>query len=346
MFLIFFLAGAIWLIGRKVNIPVQARGLLIGLLYVVVLSIHTVLPDGAPLREATGGSAATWLMLGAAAALVLLYREGLRRLRARVAPPPPAQGGPQGPFSDAELERYARHIVLREIGGMGQKRLKDAKVLVVGAGGLGSPALLYLAGAGVGTIGVIDDDTVALSNLARQVIHTDARSDMPKVFSAEEAMTALNPGVEVKPYNRKLSPEIAEELFDDFDLVLDGTDSFDTRALVNRACVATGTPLISGAISQWDGQLSLFDPVRGAPCYACIFPEAPAPGLAPSCAEGGVAGPLPGVIGSMMALEAVKEITQAGEGLGGRMLIYDALDAETRVMRLKRDPNCAVCKDA
>lgn len=346
MFLVFFLAGAIWLVGRQINMPIQARWLLIGLLYVVILSIHTVLPEGAALREATGGTAASWVMLGAAAAVVLVYREVLRRLRARVAPPPPAQGGPQGPFSEAELERYARHIVLREIGGMGQKRLKDAKVLVVGAGGLGSPALLYLAGAGVGTIGVIDDDTVALSNLARQVIHADARSGMPKVFSAEEAMTALNPKITVKPYNRKLTAEIAEELFDDFDLVLDGTDSFETRAMVNAACVATGTPLISGAISQWDGQISLFDPVRGAPCYACIFPEAPAPGLAPNCAEGGVVGPLPGVIGSMMALEAVKEITQAGEGLAGRMLIYDALDAETRVMRLKRNPDCVVCKDA
>jgi molybdopterin/thiamine biosynthesis adenylyltransferase len=346
MFLIFFLAGSIWLIGRQVKMSLQARWLLIGLLYVAVLGIHTVLPEGTLLREATGGSVASWLMLGGGVALVLVYREVLQRLRARVAPPPPAQGGPQGPFSDAELERYARHIVLREIGGVGQKRLKQAKVLVIGAGGLGSPALLYLAGAGVGTIGVIDDDTVALSNLARQVIHTDARSGMPKVFSAEKAMTALNPQITVKPYNRKLTGEIADELFDDFDLVLDGTDSFETRALVNAACVATGTPLISGAISQWDGQISLFDPVRGAPCYACVFAQAPAPGLAPNCAEGGVAGPLPGVIGAMMALEAVKEITQAGEGLAGRMLIYDGLDAEIRVVRVRRNPECRVCKDA
>jgi molybdopterin/thiamine biosynthesis adenylyltransferase len=346
MFLVFFVAGSIWLIGRQVKMPIQARWLLIGLLYVAVLGMHTVLPEGTPLRQATGGSAASWLLLGGGVALVLVYREILRRLHARVAPPPPAQGGPQGPISDAEQERYARQIVLREIGGLGQKRLKQAQVLVVGAGGVGSPALLYLAGAGVGTIGVIDDDTVSLSNLARQVIHTDARSGMAKVFSAEEAMNALNPQITVKPYNRKLTSEIAEELFDDFDLVLDGTDSFETRALVNAACVATGTPLISGAISQWDGQISLFDPVRGAPCYACIFPEAPAPGLAPSCAEGGVVGPLPGVIGAMMALEAVKEIAQAGEGLAGRMLIYDALDAETRVMRLKRNPDCKVCKDA
>ncbi len=345
MALVLFLAGMIWLIGRRIKLPTQARWLLIGLLYVAVLGIHTVFPDGAPLREATGGSAALWLILGGVGALVLIYREVLRRLRARVAPPPPAQGAPQGPFSEVELERYARHIVLREIGGAGQRKLKDAKVLVVGAGGLGSPALLYLAGAGVGTIGVIDDDSVALSNLARQVIHQDARSGMPKVFSAEEAMKALNPHVTVRPYHRRLTAEIAETLFDDYDLVLDGSDSFETRALVNRAAVATGTPLISGAISQWDGQLSLFDPVRGAPCYACVFPQPPAPGLALSCAEGGVASPLPGVIGTMMALEAVKEITGAGTPLAGRMLVYDGLDAETRVMTLSRAPDCPVCKD-
>ncbi len=339
------MALTIWLIGRRMQAPAQARWLMIGILYVVVLAIQIALPEGAPLREVTGGSPALWLILGGAVALVLAYGEVLRRVKARVQDPPAstAASTQSGPFSDVELDRYARHIVMREIGGLGQKRMKDSKVLVVGAGGLGSPALLYLAGAGIGTIGVVDDDTVSLSNLQRQVIHTDARSGMPKVFSAEIAMKALNPHIEVRPYNRRLTDAIAEDLFADYDLILDGNDNYGTRALVNRAAVATGKPLISGAISQWEGQISLFDPVRGAPCYACIFPTAPADGLAPSCAEAGVAGPLPGVIGTMMALEAMKDITKAGDGLAGRMLLYDALSAETRTVKLKRRADCAVC---
>ncbi|MDJ0991992.1 MAG: molybdopterin-synthase adenylyltransferase MoeB [Dinoroseobacter sp.] len=347
MFLVFAMALTIWLIGRKMNAPTQARWLMIGILYVIVLAIQIALPQGNALRQATGESPALWLILGGAAALVVIYREALRRLRTRVQNPPPPQDSPSqaGPFSDVELDRYARHIVMREIGGLGQKRLKDAKVLVIGAGGLGSPVLLYLAGAGVGTIGVIDDDTVSLSNLQRQVIHTDERSGMPKVFSAEMAMKALNPHIEVRPYNRRLTEDIAEELFADYDLILDGNDNFETRALVNRAAVKTGKPLISGAISQWEGQISLFDPIRGAPCYNCIFPKAPADGLAPSCAEAGVAGPLPGIIGTMMALEAMKEVTQAGQGLGGRMLLFDALTAETRTVKLKRRADCEVCGD-
>ncbi len=343
MALVLGLAALLWGVGHLLRLPVQARALMLGLLYVAVLSLQVVLPEGAELRRATGGSAAPWLLIGGAVALVLLYREGLRRLRARAAPPPAPETARQGPFRDVELERYARHIVLREIGGVGQKRLKEAKVLVIGAGGLGAPVLLYLAGAGVGTIGVIDDDTVSLSNLARQVIHTDARTGMPKVFSAERAMNDLNPEVTVKPYNRRLTPEIAEALVAEYDLVIDGSDNFDTRELVNRACVATGTPLLSGAIGQWEGQVSLFDPVRGAPCRACVFPERPAPGLVPSCAEGGVAGPLPGVIGTLLATEAVKEITQAGDGLAGRLLIYDALAAEMRSVKVRRDPACPVC---
>ncbi|MDD9716850.1 HesA/MoeB/ThiF family protein [Dinoroseobacter sp. PD6] len=343
MFFVFFLALTIWLVARRAGLPSQARWLLLGLLYVAVLGIQVLLPEGTPLRVMTGGSPALWLILGGFAVLVVLYRAGLRRVRARVQAPPPSETRQTGPFSDVELDRYARHIVMREIGGLGQKRLKEAKVLVVGAGGLGSPVLLYLAGAGVGTIGVIDHDTVSLSNLQRQVIHTDARSGMPKVFSAEMAMTALNPHITVRPYNRRLTAEIAEELFAEYDLILDGNDNFETRTLVNKAAVATGKPLISGAIAQWEGQISLFDPVRGAPCYACIFPKAPADGLAPSCAEAGVAGPLPGVIGTMMALEAMKELTDAGTGLSGRMMLYDALNAETRTVKLKRRADCPVC---
>jgi len=233
--------------------------------------------------------------------------------------------------------------VLRELGGPGQKKLKNAKVLVIGAGGLGAPALQYLAAAGVGTIGVIDDDEVENANLQRQVIHRDEDIGMPKVFSAEKAMKAQNPYVVVHPYHRRLEAGNAEALFADYDLILDGTDNFDTRYLVNKTAVALGKPLISGALSQWEGQLSLFHPKAGGPCYQCIFPEAPAAGLAPSCSEAGVVGPLPGVVGAMMALEATKYITGAGETLRGAMLIYDGLYAETRRIQLKQTPHCPVC---
>lgn len=336
--------AAIWLLGARMRVPRRDRWALIGGLYVLMVALQVVLPEGMRLRELTGGSAQPWLILGGVVGLVMAYRFGLAKLRAKAAPVEPTPIS-EGPFSEAEVERYARHIVLREIGGVGQKKLKDAKVLVVGAGGLGSPVLLYLAGAGVGTIGVIDDDSVALSNLARQVIHTDARSDMAKVFSAEIAMQALNPHVIVRPYQRKLTADMAEALIGEYDLVLDGTDNFATRQLVNQACVATSAPLISGAITQWEGQLSLFDPANGAPCYACLFPTEPADGLAPSCAMGGVAAPLPGVLGTMMALEAVKEITAAGESLRGRLLMYDGLTVDTRIMRIKRNPSCPVCAE-
>ena len=292
--------------------------------------------------EAAEGWVRFWIAVGLIGVLAILYGEGVRRLkRRRLAVP--AEVAQPGAFRAAELDRYARHIILREIGGPGQKRLKGAKVLVVGAGGLGSPVLLYLAAAGVGVIGVIDDDVVEGSNLQRQVIHTDGRIGMPKVFSAEVAMKALNPFIEVRPYHRKLTGEIALDLVGEFDLVLDGTDNFDTRYLVNRACVAAGVPLISGAITQWEGQVSLFDPAKGGPCYACVFPVRPAPGLVPTCAEAGVAAPLPGVIGGIMAMEAVKWITGAGETLAGRLLIHDGLYMETRVIGVKKRVDCEVC---
>lgn len=342
MLLVLGLFAVVWGLGHLLKAPKQVVGLIIALIYVAVLGLHVSFPDGHPLREATGGSAALWLILGGAAALVFAYMRGLRWLRSRVQKPATDET-PQGPFSDTELNRYARHIVLREVGGLGQKRLKDAKVLVIGAGGLGSPALMYLAAAGVGTIGVVDDDAVDNSNLQRQVIHQDQAIGMPKVHSAAEMMRAQNPFVTVLPYERRLAEEDAVDLIADFDLVLDGTDNFDTRYLVNRVCVAQGKPLISGALSQWEGQVSVFDPKNDAPCYQCIFPDAPAAGLAPSCAEAGVIGPLPGVIGSMMAIETIKVITGAGSVLRGEMMIYDALYGETRKIQLKRRPDCPVC---
>lgn len=344
MLLVLGLAIVIWSMGHVMGLPVQARMLMLGLLYVAVLGLQLALPEGAPLRVATGGSAALWLILGGFGALIWAYRRVLMRVRHRaVAEETKAAPPPKGGMSDVELERYARHIVMREIGGPGQMRLRKARVLVVGAGGLGSPAMIYLAGAGVGTIGVIDDDIVSLSNLQRQIIHTDERSGMPKVFSAETAMTALNPHVTVRPYHRRLTADIAPELFAEYDLILDGSDSFATRQMVNTAAIATGTPLIAGAIAQWEGQVTIYDPAGGAPCLSCVFPDPPAPGQAPSCAEAGVIGALPGVVGSMMALEAIKEITGAGTTLRGEMLIYDGLYAETRRITVKRRAECACC---
>lgn len=320
-------------------------GLLAGLWAAGVLA-HLALPAGHPLLLQIGGSLAGWLVVGGVVVLALGYRAGLRWLQARARPVPVAETAPKGGFAPAELERYARHIMLREVGGPGQARLKAARVLVVGAGGLGSPILLYLAAAGVGTIGVADDDVVSNSNLQRQVIHTDARIGMAKTRSAEMTMKALNPFITVQQHPQRVTAENAAELLAGYDLVLDGTDNFAARYLLNTACIAAGKPLLSGAISQWEGQLSLYDPARGAPCYACVFPEAPAPGLAPSCAEAGVMGALPGVIGAMMAGEAIKEITGAGQTLRGRLVLHDALWGESRVIEIAKNPDCPHCGTA
>ncbi len=342
MILVLAMAGALWGIGALMKVPASMRFAMLALLWAAVVGLHLALPDGHPLREATGGAPQGWVALGIIVALALAYRAGLRRLRARAAPAA-VEAAPSSAFRPAELDRYARHVMLREIGGPGQRKLKDSKVLVIGAGGLGSPALLYLAGAGVGVLGFVDDDVVDGSNLQRQIIHADQRIGMPKVFSAEIALRALNPFIELRPYNRRLDEDTARALFADYDLILDGTDNFDTRYMVNKVAVELGKPLISGAITQWEGQLSLFDPARGGPCYACVFPTRPAPGMVPTCAEAGVAAPLPGVIGAMMAMEAVKHITGAGEGLLGRLMIHDALYAETRVIGVRRRAECTVC---
>lgn len=246
-------------------------------------------------------------------------------------------------LSPEELERYARHIVLHEVGGPGQARLRAARVLMVGAGGLGSPALLYLAAAGVGTLDIVDDDTVSLSNLQRQVLHGTGDVGRAKVASAADALARVNPHVTVAAHPTRLDGASADALIAPVDLVLDGCDTFATRYVVNAACVRAGRPLISAAMSQWEGQIALFHPAGGGPCYACVFPEAPAEGLVPSCARAGIVGALPGVMGAMMALEAVKHVAGAGTGLRGAMLIYDALNAETRRMRLRVRSGCPVC---
>ena len=334
-------SAGIYSLGHFMGAPKAQRWALIGVLFVAVLGTIFVFPEGHSLRAAFGCSVAPYLLLAGFAGLIFAYRYVLQSLRSKAqdektVPKP-------GTFSETELDRYARHIVLREIGGLGQKKLKNAKVLVIGAGGLGAPALQYLAAAGVGTIGVIDDDIVENANLQRQVIHRDEDIGLPKVFSAQNAMMAQNPHIQVLPYHRRLTDEVAQDLFAEFDLILDGTDNFETRYLANRTAVKLGKPLISGALSQWEGQLSVFDPANGTPCYQCIFPSAPAPELAPSCAEAGVIGPLPGVIGAMMAQEAIKEITGAGSVLRGEMLIYDGLYGETRKLGLKQRSDCPIC---
>jgi len=344
MALVLFAAALILALGRVIKASNLAQIAVLVILFGAVFAIQISLPEHNGLRRATGGSVQAWAILIGISTLIGFYIVVIKRLKkkahAGIAPP---QGGL---FSERELDRYARHIVLREIGGAGQQRLKSARVLVIGAGGLGAPLMLYLGAAGVGTIGVVDDDTVSLSNLQRQVLHNDERIGMEKVFSAQIALSKLNPFVTVLPYNRRLSGENARALLDGFDLVLDGSDNFATRYLVNETCVALGVPLIAGAISQWEGQLSFYHPREGGPCYACVFPSAPAEGLAPSCAEAGVMGALPGVVGSMMAVEAIKYITSAGEPLLGEMLIYDSLYGENRKLRIKRRPDCPVCSAA
>jgi molybdopterin/thiamine biosynthesis adenylyltransferase len=241
-------------------------------------------------------------------------------------------------FSEAEVDRYARHLVLREIGGPGQQALKSARVLIVGAGGLGAPAALYLAAAGVGALGIVDPDTVALSNLQRQVLYGVADIGAPKAGAAARRLGDLNPHVSIEAIARALSPANANALIAGWDIVLDGTDDFATRFAVNEACVALGKPLVSGALGRWTGQVGVF---QGRPCYRCLTPEIPPD--AETCAAVGVIGALAGVTGAMMALEAIKVIVGAGEPLAGRLLIYDALAAEARTVRVIADPRCPVC---
>lgn len=241
-------------------------------------------------------------------------------------------------FSPEEVERYARHLVLREVGGPGQQRLKAARVLIVGAGGLGAPAALYLAAAGVGVIGLADPDVVSLSNLQRQIIYAGSDLERGKVDAAAERLAGINPHVEVEAHRVALTSANAESVVAGYDIVLDGTDDFATRFAVNAACVAAGKPLVSGALGRWTGQVGVFE---GRPCYQCLVPEVPPE--AETCAAVGVIGALAGVIGSMMALEAIKRITGAGEALSGRLLVYDGLSAEARTVRIGADPACPVC---
>ncbi|PZO05079.1 MAG: molybdopterin biosynthesis protein MoeB [Alphaproteobacteria bacterium] len=241
-------------------------------------------------------------------------------------------------FSDDEIERYARHLMLAEVGGPGQQRLKAARVAVVGLGGIGAPASLYLAAAGVGTLRLIDDDLVSLSNLQRQILFQSADVDRAKVEVGEERLTALNPHVRIEARSHRLNAQNATTLLVDCDVIIDGTDDFETRFIVNAACLRAGVPLVSGALGRWSGQVGVFS---GRPCYRCLVSEIPPD--AETCARVGVIGALAGVIGAMAAMETIKLIAQAGKPLTGRLLIYDGLNATTRVVDMAADLHCPVC---
>ena len=259
----------------------------------------------------------------------------------------PLVGSPNGAIelSNEEIARYSRHLIMPEVALDGQKQLKAAKVLTVGTGGLGSPLALYLAAAGVGTIGIVDFDVVDESNLQRQIIHGTSDVGRPKVESAYDRLEDINPNVEVRVHEEALTSENALEIFEDYDVIVDGTDNFPTRYLVNDACVLLGKPNVYGSIFRFEGQASVFYAEEG-PCYRCLYPEPPPPGLVPSCAEGGVLGILPGAIGTIQATETVKLILGIGEPLIGRLLLYDALGMSFREMKLRKDPNCPVCGES
>ncbi len=246
------------------------------------------------------------------------------------------------PLSKDEMQRYSRHLIMPEVGIEGQTKLKMAKVLCIGAGGLGAPVSLYLAAAGVGTIGLVDFDQVDYTNLQRQILYSTSDVGIPKLKAAEERLKKLNSEILINTHETKLTSENALKLFRDYDVIVDGTDNFPTRYLVNDACVLTGKPNVYGSIFRFEGQVSVFDAEKG-PCYRCLYSEPPPPGLVPSCAEGGVLGVLPGVIGSFQALESLKLILGIGEPLIGRLILFDGLNFKIREMKLKKDPNCPIC---
>lgn len=247
-------------------------------------------------------------------------------------------------LSDAELERYARHLVLRQVGGTGQAKIRATRVLVVGAGGLGSPAALYLAAAGIGALGLIDDDAVSLSNLQRQILFRTTDVGRAKVEAGADTLKALNPGVRVEPHHTRLTAANAMELIAGYDIVADGSDNFPTRFLLNDACFFAKKPLVSAAVTEFEGQLATYKGYApDLPCYRCLFPEPPPPGAAPNCSETGVLGAAAGVMGSLQALEILKEAAGLGTGLAGKILVYKALTAQFHTARLAKDPACPLC---
>ncbi len=248
-------------------------------------------------------------------------------------------------FTEEQIERYSRHIILPEVGGKGQLKLLDAKIFCLGAGGLGSPAMMYLAAAGVGTLGVADGDVVDLSNLQRQILHNTDTVGMAKVDSARQTIKKMNPDVNLITYNERLTVDNIGAVLREYDIILDGSDNFPTRFLMNDACYFEKKTLISGSMFRFDGQISTFKPHEGSPCYRCLYPEPPPAGMVPSCQEAGVLGALAGTIGVLQATEAIKEILQLGDSLAGSLVIYDALGMNFKKVKVRKDPECPLCSE-
>ena len=331
-----------WFLAGYLGVSQNLRATYVGILLAGILGALVLIPETHSFSIRMGGWA-PWATISFIFGVVFLFRLFISALRNKSNEIYFADVQEADEFSNHELERYSRHIILRELGGLGQRRIKDSKVLIIGAGGLGAPIIQYLAASGVGTIGIIDHDKVSLSNLQRQVIYLTNQVGEKKVFSAADAIYKLNSNVNVRPYNRRLNSEIAEEIFSEYDVIVDGTDNFETRYIANAAAATTKKPLVSGALSQWEGQVSVFAPHQGGPCYACVFPTPPKDGLALTCSEGGVFSPLPGVVGSVMAVETLKILSQSGETLLGQMFIYDGLRGESRKIKLKPIKKCPVC---
>ena len=331
-----------WFLAGYLGVSQNLRATYVGILLAGILGALVLIPETHSFSIRMGGWA-PWATISFIFGVVFLFRLFISALRNKSNEIYFADVQEADEFSNHELERYSRHIILRELGGLGQRRIKDSKVLIIGAGGLGAPVIQYLAASGVGTIGIIDHDKVSLSNLQRQVIYLTNQVGEQKVFSAADAIYKLNSNVNVRPYNRRLNSEIAEEIFSEYDVIVDGTDNFETRYIANAAATTTKKPLVSGALSQWEGQVSVFAPHQGGPCYACVFPTPPKDGLALTCSEGGVFSPLPGVVGSVMAVETLKILSQSGETLLGQMFIYDGLRGESRKIKLKPIKKCPVC---
>ena len=331
-----------WFIAGYLGVSQNLRAASVFITLTCILGTLFLIPETNSFSIIMGGWA-PWATISFIFCITFLFRLFINSLRNKSNDVYLGDVKEEDEFSNHELERYSRHILLKELGGLGQRRIKDSSVLIIGAGGLGAPVIQYLAASGVGTIGIIDHDKVSLSNLQRQVIYPTKQVGEQKVFSAADAIYQLNSNVNVRPYNRRLNSEIAEEIFSEYDVVVDGTDNFETRYISNSAAVMTKKHLVSGALSQWEGQVSVFAPHEGGPCYACVFPTPPKDDLAVTCSEGGVFSPLPGVIGSVMAVETLKILSHSGNTLLGQMFIYDGLKGESRKIKINPSKKCPIC---
>ena len=341
LFIIFFLVFA-WFMAGYVGVSKNLRTASVFIILTCILGTLFLISETNSFSIIMGGWA-PWATIYFVFCLIFLFRlfiDGLRNKSNNVYFSDVKEADE---FSTQELERYSRHILLKELGGLGQRRIRDSSVLVIGAGGLGAPVIQYLAASGVGIIGIIDHDKVSLSNLQRQVIYSTKQVGEQKVFSAADAIYKLNSNVNIRPYNRRLNSEIAEEIFSEYDVVVDGTDNFETRYISNSAAVKTKKPLVSGALSQWEGQVSVYAPHERGPCYECVFPTPPKDDLMITCSEGGVFSPLPGVIGSVMAVETLKILSHSGDVLLGQMFIYDGLKGESRKIKINPSKKCPIC---